>query len=223
MNMFGFLTAFLVSLAVPASADVARDAVTCADEKASVERVIDACSGVIADPAVAPDIRFKALTRRADAYFNGKGDYDHALADASEAVKLLPDNASGYALRGGLYLAYNEFQKAIADFGDAIRLSPNDVSAYAARANAYAQTGAVDKAIADYSEVLRLKPDDANAYYDRGGAYEKKEDYDHARADFEQAIRLQRDYAGEFPDTCFGMSAKGERGLKNWPACEATD
>jgi tetratricopeptide (TPR) repeat protein len=96
------------------------------------------------------------------------------------------------------------------------------VTAYAQRAYAYTQIGDAEKAIADYSEVLTRQPD-ANTHYDRGGAYEKKGDFDKARADYEQAIRLQRDYAGEFPDSCFGMNDKGERGLKNWPACEPVD
>jgi tetratricopeptide (TPR) repeat protein len=213
----------LLALTAPSTADIARDAAVCADDSASPDRVIAACSGVIGAPDVAIDIKFKAYVRRADAYFAGKGDYEHAVADASEAIKLKPESAPAHAIRGGMHLSYNEFPKAIVDFSEAIRLDPSDANFFGSRGYAYAQSGDSEKAIADYSELLRLRPADANAYYDRGGAYEKREDFDKARSDYEQAIRLQRDYAGEFPDSCFGMNDKGERGLKNWPACEPSE
>jgi tetratricopeptide (TPR) repeat protein len=208
-------------MAAPSAPDIARDATVCSDAKATAERVIDACGGVIADATVAPMIKYTAYKRRADAYFSAKGDYDRAVADATEAIKLNGADPAIYALRGSFYLAYNEFEKAVADFGEAIKLDPDQLPALASRAYAYVQLGKTDEAIADYTEVIRLSPTDATARYDRGGAYEKKEDFDHARADYEQAIKLQRDYAGEFPDTCFGMTDRGERGLKNWPGCEA--
>lgn len=221
MIVLALTTALVLSASGPApSADPARDAAVCADLSAATERRFDACSGLIADVTLAPDVRFEAFLRRAAVYFMEKGDYDRAIADTSEAIKLKPADARGHAARGNYRNAYNEYDKAIVDLSEAIRLAPDLVNAYAQRAYAYVQLGETDKAIADYSEVIARQPGDANTHYDRGGAYEKKGDYDNARADFEQAIRLQRDYAGEFPDTCFGTNASGERGLKNWPACE---
>ena len=221
MSVLAVATAFLLAVTAPSSsADPARDAVLCSDLDAAVDRRFDACNGVIADATLSADIRFEAYLRRAAIFFTEKGDVEHAIADATDAIKLKPADARGYAARGGFQAAYNQFERAIADLSEAIRIEPALVGAYAQRAYAYVQTSETDKAIADYSEALRLQPGDANAYYDRGGAYEKKGDYDKARADFEQAIKLQRDYAGEFPDTCFGTTDKGERGLKNWPACD---
>ena len=221
MVVLSLATALVLSASAPApSADPARDAVLCADLSAATDRRFDACSGLIADATLSTEIRFEAHLRRAAVYFMEKGDYDRAIADTTEAIKLKPEDARGHAARGNYRNAYNEFDKAAADLSEAIRLEPNLVNAYAQRAYAYAQLGETDKSIADYTEVLTRQPGDANTHYDRGGAYEKKGDYDHARADFEEAIRLQRDYAGEFPDTCYGTTANGERGLKNWPACE---
>lgn len=221
MEFFAFATALMLAVTAPApSADPARDAVLCSNLEATVDSRFDACNGVIANETLSADVRFEAYLRRAAIFFMEKGDFDHAVADAGEAIKLKPDDPRGYGARGGFQAAYNQFDKAIVDLSEAIRLEPGFVGVFAQRAYAYMQIGETDKAIADYSEVLRLQPGDANAYYDRGGAYEKKGAFDDARADFEQAIKLQRDYAGEFPDTCFGTNEKGERGLKNWPACE---
>lgn len=221
MKVFALATALVLSALAPASsADPARDAIVCADLSLDTGRRFDACSGLVADATLPLDVRFEAFLRRAAIHFMEKGDYEHAIADTGEAIKLKPDDARGYAARGNYRNANNEFDKAAVDLSEAIRLQPDLVNAYAQRAYAYAQLGETDKAIADYSQVLDRQPGDANTHYDRGGAYEKKGDYDHARADFEQAIRLQRDYAGEFPDTCYGTNPNGERGLKNWPACE---
>jgi tetratricopeptide (TPR) repeat protein len=221
MKVFGLTTALVLSALAPASsADPARDATVCADLSLETGPRFDACSGLVADATLPSQVRFEAYLRRAAIYFMEKGDYLQAIADTTGAIKLMPEDPRGYAARGNYRNAYNEYDKAVADLSDAIRLQPDLVNAYAQRAYAYAQLGDTDKAIADYSQVLDRQPGDANTHYDRGGAYEKKGDYDHARADFEQAIRLQRDYAGEFPDTCFGTNASGERGLKNWPACE---
>lgn len=215
------LAAVLIAAAVlPLRADVARDATTCSDGRATLERVIDACTGVIDDASVAPAIKLTAYVRRAAATFEHTGEVDQAIADLTAALKIKADDADTLAMRGGLYLINNEFEKSIADFNEALKLVPEHLPSLAGRANAYVQFGDGEKAIADFSEVIRLKPDDAGAYYDRGGAYEKKSDFDNARADYERAIKLQRDYAGEFPDTCFGMNDKGESGLKNWPGCE---
>ncbi len=209
--------------AAPAFADIARDTAACSESTGSADRVIEACTGVIASAEPSAEIKFKAYMQRAAAHFTGKADYDRAVADVTEAIKLRPADPAGHAFRGAIHLSFNEYEKAIADLSEAIRLAPADANALASRAFAYVQTGQDEKAIADYSEVVRLNPADANALYDRGGTYEKMKDFDKARADYEQAIKLQRDYAGEFPDTCFATGASGERTLANWPACDAED
>jgi tetratricopeptide (TPR) repeat protein len=212
-----------VSVAVAvgsAGADVARDASVCSDPDASFDAAIEACSGVIDQAGISEEIKYAALTRRAQSYFGGRGDFARALDDATAAIKLRPDEADGYALRGGMFLAFNEFERAIADFGEILRRKPGDVETLASRAFAYVQLGDSEKAIGDYNEVIRLRPDDASAIYDRGGAFEKMEKFDLARADYVQAIKLRPDYAGEFPEGCYGANDKGERVLASWPACE---
>ena len=59
-----------------------------------------------------------------------KGEYDKAIADYTEAIRLKPDCAEAYKRRGFAYgrgLAYvnnNDDNKAIADFTEAIKLKP---------------------------------------------------------------------------------------------------
>ena len=64
-----------------------------------------------------------ALTIRGNAYL-GLGDWDRALRDFDEAVKLGPENSGAWFGRGNTYARKNEREKAIADFNEAIRLKP---------------------------------------------------------------------------------------------------
>ena len=59
-----------------------------------------------------------------------KGDYDTAVADFTEAIRLDPKDALSYFCRGKCYENKGEYDKAIADFTEAIRLDPKFVAAY---------------------------------------------------------------------------------------------
>ena len=93
-----------------------------------------------------------------------KGEFDKAIADFTEAIRLDPRRAEAYWGRAHAYAKKGEFDKAIADFTEAIRLDPRHAEAYCGRAYAYAKKGEFDKAIADYTEAIRLNPKYAEAY-----------------------------------------------------------
>jgi tetratricopeptide (TPR) repeat protein len=122
-------------------------------------------------------------------------DYDLAIAEFSEAIRLNPYFWEAYNNRGASYSHKGDHDKAIADYSEAIRLKPDDVGTYINRGNCYSLKGDHDRAIADYSEAIHLKPDYAMAYFSRGLAYRQKGDYDKAIADYRETIRLKPDYA----------------------------
>jgi len=53
-----------------------------------------------------------------------KKEYDGAVADFSEAIKLDPRTANGYVSRGLAYRAKGDYDRAIADQSEALRLNP---------------------------------------------------------------------------------------------------
>ena len=59
-----------------------------------------------------------------------KGEYDKAIADYDEALKLDPKNALAYDSRGVAWYRKGEYDKAIADYGEAIKLDPKNAIAY---------------------------------------------------------------------------------------------
>ena len=56
--------------------------------------------------------------------------YDMAMADFSEAIKLDPSDAKAYCNRGLVYSFSGQYDKAIVAFTDAIRRDPDDGTAY---------------------------------------------------------------------------------------------
>jgi tetratricopeptide (TPR) repeat protein len=131
---------------------------------------------------------------RGDTYRDAK-DYDKAISDYNEAIRLNPNDASAYYNRALAYYYKNDYDKAISDYSEAIRLNPNSAQAYGDRGAAYRHKNDYDKAISDYNEAIRLNPNNASAYYNRALAYYYKNDYDKAISDYNEAIRLNPDSA----------------------------
>ena len=103
-----------------------------------------------------------------------KKDFDQALSDYSEAIRLDPNYAHAYLNRGVLLADKREIDRAMADFEAAIRLDPTEKLGYMNRAAAYKIKGDWDRAIADYSEAIRLDPNDIDIIYARGIALSLK-------------------------------------------------
>src|SRR5215470_14642592 len=89
---------------------------------------IAACSRVIQqNPKNA-----SAFNSRGFAY-NGKGDYDRAIADLDQAIRIDPKFAVAYNNRGVAYHGKGQYDRAIVDLDQAIRLDPKYAIAYNSR------------------------------------------------------------------------------------------
>ena len=150
--------------------------------------------------------------------FAMRGEYDTAIADFTEAIRLDPNMFGAYTLRGralfagvsqvssvgynfsGLTTTSTEgqvsaeqariYDRAIEDLTQAIRLAPDNAQTYIERGVAYMENGDNDRAIEDYNQAIRLSPNYASAYLNRGVAYRNKGDIEKAIADYTEAVRL---------------------------------
>jgi tetratricopeptide (TPR) repeat protein len=86
-----------------------------------------------------------------------KFNYEQAIADFSEAIKLAPD-ADTYKSRGEMYLGKGDFNNAVADFTEAIARDPKDVDEYYYRGISNLYAGYLPKARADFERVMTLAP-----------------------------------------------------------------
>jgi tetratricopeptide (TPR) repeat protein len=88
---------------------------------------------------------------------NGLKQWDAAIQDFDEAVRLNPKVGQFYMFRGVARNGQGDFAKAIEDFDEALRLQPNLPMAYAHRAIAKARTGDKEGAAADRKQSKELR------------------------------------------------------------------
>jgi tetratricopeptide (TPR) repeat protein len=119
-----------------------------------------------------------------------KGEFNKAMADANESIRLNPHYFGGYLERGVVYRRTGYLDKAISDYDTVIRLNPNFAEAYYDRAIAYGLMGDYKQSIRDSSEAIRLNPNDADFYYNRAANFQSIGSLEKAIADYNEAIHL---------------------------------
>lgn len=125
-----------------------------------------------AEPKDARGFRLRASARMF------KSDYALCVDDSTEAIRLEPNNAAGYLLRGRAWhelghssdSPLNAYDRAIADFTEAIRIDAHRADGYADRAAAWKSKRDYGKALADYSEAITREPSSAAFYWRRAEA-----------------------------------------------------
>ena len=150
---------------------------------------------------VKPDLHPKTVQLTAEEWFNlgynkgESGDYQSAIADYNQAIKIKPDGATAYYNRGIAKKNLGDYQGAIADYNQAIKIQPDYVDAYINRGVAKKNLGDYQGAIADYNQAIKIQPDYVDAYINRGVAKKNLGDYQGAIEDYNQAIKIQPDDA----------------------------
>lgn len=77
-----------------------------------------------------------AYVERGNKYRN-KGEYDRAIDDYGEAIRLNPQFVAAFNYLGIAYASKGQHDRAIADYDEAIRLDPKDAVSFCERGNAY--------------------------------------------------------------------------------------
>ena len=151
--------------------------------------------------------------------YKRKGDHNQAIADFTEAIKVLGGGgnvqpvpsgpppagagaayftavqnstqlADAYYQRGIVKIDKKLYDPAIADFNDAIRVNPTAAAHYVGRASGYMNKEDFRQAIADFSEAIRLAPGDEYTFLHRGIAYHSVNEPDNAIADYSEAHKI---------------------------------
>ena len=114
--------------------------------------------------------------------WHAKREYDRAIADYDQAIRLSPNDPYLTQAYGGYGVGYLETKRYL--------WKSRLAEAYHGRGAARHAKREYDRAIADYDEAIHLDPDRTLAYYDRGVTWHAKREYDRAIADYDQTIRL---------------------------------
>ncbi len=198
----------LMILVIGASLLTARFEARAADDakaclKESGEVAIEACTRAIKSKRYAGHVLARQYLSRGVEQ-RSKEDYDAALADFAEALKIDKKYADAYFNRCSVSNYKKQYDAAITECSQAIKLGPStDTIAaggneklgrdkvisdyYAERGLAYVKKDDLVHAFADLENAIRLNPDNGRALRTRGEAYEAKGDIARAQADYAAA------------------------------------
>jgi tetratricopeptide (TPR) repeat protein len=137
----------------------------------------------------------------------GAGDFQGALAQFSDAIKISPEYADAYVGRGKAEVALGQTEIGLADFGKAMAINPTLEQPYTQRGLLWRSRGDLAKALADFSRSIAIQPR-ADAYYQRGLTHQMLGDAQRAVSDYNLAIG--RDPAAPY---FYRARAKAERDL----------
>ena len=164
----------------------------CYGDDATDDQTIQGCSAVITSGRATGKRLFRAFYDRGLAFLN-TNQFDRAIEDFGEAIKLDPTDADAFNNRGDAYRSSGGYVLAINDYDQAIKLRPDFAEAFNHRGMAQYEISQVDHAIEDYDQAIKLDPNYAEAFNNRGNAYESRKQYDRAIQDFDQALKLEPD------------------------------
>ena len=130
--------------------------------------------------------------------FLNEGEWDTAIREFTEAIRLNPNFAEAYGYRARANERQRNDEQALANANQALQLNPHLEIAvtFTARGNVFMNMGDYDRAIADHSEAIRIDPNFEIAFRNRGLVHFRIGDFDRAITDFTEAIRLDSNSAG---------------------------
>jgi tetratricopeptide (TPR) repeat protein len=130
-----------------------------------------------------------ALCNRASIYAALR-DYDRALGDFDEAIRLDPRTVDAWVGRAEVWKLKNDHQRAMADLARAISLKPRRPDLYTSRAVHLIAAREFAQANDDCTAALRLSPENAPAHALRAVALAGLKRFDEALSDCGEALRL---------------------------------
>ena len=144
----------------------------------------------------------------------GQGLYLEAIDHFSAALKMEPENAEAFFLRGRAHYDYavkmamdetgqppeavpflppevtEQMELAVADYTSAVELSPQYAKAYNNRGNARATLGDLEGALEDYDRALDLDGSLSLTYFNRGVIHYQLLNYESSIADLAMYLEL---------------------------------
>jgi len=86
------------------------------------------------------------------------GEFDKALRELTEAIRLNSSNAAAFYWRGLTFSAIKQYEPAMADITESLRIEPAFAESYLTRGLLYSNLGKHELAVADFDQALKINP-----------------------------------------------------------------
>jgi tetratricopeptide (TPR) repeat protein len=164
---------------------------------ASADEQITACTALIEKQIHTSQSMALAYNNRGIARA-GKGDYELAVQDFGQSIKLDPTFAKAFNNRGIAYQKKGDHDRALSDFNTAIGISHDYADAFANRAALYEKKSDYDHSLSDFNEAIRIQPTMGSFWNERCWIRAITGAVQDALADCNEAIRLGPASAAKF-------------------------
>ena len=121
---------------------------------------------------------------------NNQGQMEQAIAQFDEAIKLAPNSAIGYALRGLAFYDLERWDESIASLRRAVELDPNNPQIRINLANSLYERQDNAGTIEQLRAAVELRPDLALYHYNLGMMLEEQGQTDEAIAHYQTAVEI---------------------------------
>ncbi|MBL7783901.1 MAG: tetratricopeptide repeat protein [Saprospiraceae bacterium] len=135
------------------------------------------------------DTRAEVLINRGAAQ-GAAGQFQQAIADLTEGIRIDPANKNGYFNRSIAYYSTQQYDKALADYDAYLKLDPFN-------ANVWYESGMIQRsmkhnqeAIQALTKAIQLNPNIAVAYLERARAYAQSGNKTAAQQDYQRAQQM---------------------------------
>jgi lipoprotein NlpI len=158
--MLGFLTGTVLMTGAVAWAQT-DDVRKCIEEK-NPDLTIHYCTRAIHSGRLSDRELSDTFHGRGIAY--GRiGEYDPAIQDFDQALRLNPTNADAFNNRGLAYQLKKDYDRAVKDYDQALRLNPNNAEAFENRGRVRFFQGKFAEAVPDFAKAVGPAPSDPYA------------------------------------------------------------
>ena len=146
-----------------------------------------------------------------------------ALRYCSLAIKINPQNAAAYSLRGSMYNYKHWHKRAFRDLNKALSLGLNDEDVYYEIGFAHLLCEEYSQAVNNFSNAIALNPNSFILWYFRGCTFDDMELYDKAIPDLIIALSLNLNHTDTLDRLSNAYLERGHLHLKAGKNQEAVD
>jgi tetratricopeptide (TPR) repeat protein len=170
---------------------------------------IEACNRILADASIPANVRAAVHIKLGEAYII-KRDYERALPEYEQGIRLNPGNWEGYNGRGVLFDKMGQHDRAFKDYDKATQLNPAHPWPWINRCEGNIKLDRMVEATFQCNKLLELDKS-AMSFNLHGVLNIKLGKMDSAIADFDEAIRQNPKNANAFYGRGLAKQKKGDQ------------
>lgn len=147
--------------------------------------------------------------------------FQAALEQFQEAVRLAPDDALTHQLLGTMLSEMGNYDEAVPELKRAVELEPENGDAQYALGHSYSRQGKFADAEVAFAAAIRLKPEESQYRYDLGNALLMQSKFVESIGALREALRLRPDWPDAVNMLAWILSTNTDDSLRN--GAEAVD